>query len=331
MSAEQRRRAHQLELFEIKQAEGKKRYAADGDAENKDVEVVFKKFESYKKETQIPNETKDLRVLVDRRNATVLLPIYGIAVPFHLNTIKNVSKTDDRDHSYLRFNFITPGQAGKKDPNSLQFEDPNATFIRALSFKSSDTHRFAEIFKEINDLKKDLAKKETERLQMSDLVTQDKLVEIRGKRPTRLTDIFVRPALEGKKYPGEVEIHTNGLRYVSQVRSDQKIGIFIFNKDVLFSNVQNFFFQPCNHEMVVLIHIHLKNPIMVGKKKTKDIQFYREVVDSNFDETGNRKRRHNYGDEDELMAEQEERKRRSALNREFKEFAVKATEMVRLY
>lgn len=106
---------------------------------------------------------------------------------------------------------------------------------------------------------------------MSDLVTQDKLVELRGKRPARLGDIFVRPALEGKKFPGEIEIHVNGLRYMSQVRNDQKV-------DILFSNIKHLFFQPCNHELVVLIHIHLKDPIMIGKKKTSDVQFYREVV-----------------------------------------------------
>jgi len=54
--------------------------------------------------------------LVDRRNESVILPIYGIAVPFHLNTIKNVSKSDEGEWVYLRFNFTTPGQATvKKD------------------------------------------------------------------------------------------------------------------------------------------------------------------------------------------------------------------------
>lgn len=59
---------------------------------------------------------------------------------------------------------------------------------------------------------------------MSDLVAQDKLVELRGRRPIRLPDIFVRPAMEGKKFPGEVEIHTNGIRYVNQIRNEQRIG-----------------------------------------------------------------------------------------------------------
>ena len=45
-----------------------------------------------------------------------------------------------------------------------------------------------------------------------------------------------------------------------------------------------------------------------------------------FDETGNRKRKFRYGDEDELELEQMERKRRQALNREFKHYAEKIAE-----
>lgn len=87
-------------------------------------------------------------------------------------------------------------------------------------------------------------------------------------------------------------------------------------------------FQPCDGELIVVLHIHLKNPIIIGKKKAKDIQFIREASDASFDETGNKKRRKNYQDEDELQSEQEERKRRSDLNKYFKAFADKIAEAV---
>jgi len=70
----------------------------------------------------------------------------------------------------------------------------------------------------------------------------------------------------------------------------------------------------------------LKTPIMVGKKKTKDVQFYREAMDIQFDETGNRKRKYRYGDEEEFEAEQEERRRRAQLDKEFRAFAEKISE-----
>ena len=58
---------------------------------------------------------------------------------------------------------------------------------------------------------------------MADVIEQDTLVEVKGRRPTKLPEVFVRPALDGKRLPGEVEIHQNGLRYQSPMGS-QKIG-----------------------------------------------------------------------------------------------------------
>ena len=139
------------------------------------------------------------------------------------------------------------------------------------------------------------------------------------RRPQRLPNVYIRPAMDGKRVPGEVEIHQNGLRYQSPLRADHRI-------DILFNNVKHLFFQPCAHELIVIIHVHLKNPIVLGKKKTRDVQFYREATDIQFDETGNRKRKHRHGDEEEFEAEQEERRRRGLLDREFKSFAEKISE-----
>jgi nucleosome binding factor SPN SPT16 subunit len=39
-----------------------------------------------------------------------------MAVPFHISTLKNASKSDEGEFVYLRLNFLTPGQtSGKKD------------------------------------------------------------------------------------------------------------------------------------------------------------------------------------------------------------------------
>lgn len=45
-------------------------------------------------------------------------------------------------------------------------------------------------------------------------------------------------------------------------------------------NIKHAFYQPAENEMITLVHFHLRNPIMVGKKKTADVQFYSEVMDS---------------------------------------------------
>ncbi|KAL9023725.1 MAG: hypothetical protein Q9196_007018, partial [Gyalolechia fulgens] len=308
--AEARRREHQKELAQKKQQEGLETYTeAAGDGEGV-AQKKFKKFESYKRDNQFPAKVKDLAIVVDEKASTIVLPIMGRPVPFHIQTVKNASKSDEGEFAFLRINFLSPGQGvGRKDDQP--FEDPTAHFVRSLTFRSRDAERMETIAEQITNLRKNAVRREQEKKELEDVVEQDKLVEVRNRKPARLDNIFVRPAMDGKRISGEVEIHQNGLRYIDHRGS--KI-------DVLFSNVKHLFFQPCTHELIVIIHVHLKNPIMIGKKKAKDVQFYREATDMQFDETGNRKRKHRYGDEEEFEQEQEERRRRSLLDKTFKMF-----------
>ncbi|KAK4122365.1 SPT16-domain-containing protein [Parathielavia appendiculata] len=316
--AEKRRREHQKELAAKKQKEGLAKYA-ESTADKNGVEVKkFKRFESYKRDNQFPPKIRDMGIVIDQKNATIILPVMGRPVPFHINTIKNASKSDEGEWSFLRINFLSPGQGvGRKDEQP--FEDASAHFVRSLTFRSMDGDRYADIANQISNLKREAVKKEQEKKDMEDVVEQDKLIEIRNRRPAMLDNVFIRPAMEGKRVPGKVEIHQNGIRYQSPLSTTQRV-------DVLFSNVRHLFFQPCQNELIVIIHMHLKDPIMFGKKKTKDVQFYREATDIQFDETGNRKRKYRYGDEDEFEAEQEERRRRAELDRLFKSFAEKIAE-----
>jgi len=306
---------HQRELFEQLHERGVEKYESAGDKDGKDGKQSFKRYASYRGELALPKEVEDLRIHVDRRNRTVLLPVYGYAVPFHINAIKNTSKSDEGGFTFLRINFQTPGQiAGRKE--DTPFEDPDKTFIRSVTYRSADGARFDNVYRQISDLKKEVSKLEAEKREKMDVVEQD-LIEVKSKRAPKLPEVFARPQAEGKRMPGELEIHTNGLRFHTPI--GQRI-------QILFNNIKHLFFQPCDHELIVLIHIHLKNPIMIGKRKTKDVQFYREASDVQFDETGNRKRKYRYGDEDEIELEQEERKRKQQLNREFHQFADRIAE-----
>jgi nucleosome binding factor SPN SPT16 subunit len=58
---------------------------------------------------------------------------------------------------------------------------------------------------------------------MADVIEQGSLVELKGRRPAKMTEAFIRPALDGKRLPGEVEIHQNGIRY--QSLGSQKVGM----------------------------------------------------------------------------------------------------------
>ncbi|KAF2654143.1 SPT16-domain-containing protein [Lophiostoma macrostomum CBS 122681] len=317
---EEMRRQHQKELHEKKQQAGLETYGKGAKALNGTEEKKFKKFESYKRDNQLPTNVASLGIVVDKKNLTVILPIMGRPVPFHIHSIKNASHTPESDFTSLRINFLSPGQGvGRKDDQP--FEDPNAHFIRSLTFRSHDIDRIDNITRDITELKKDVVRREQEKKQMEDVVEQDKLIPLKSRKPFSLDLIFMRPALDGKRIPGTVEVHQNGLRYVH--------GSGSVKVDILFNNVKHLFFQPSQHELIVIIHVHLKNPVMIGKKKARDVQFVREATEMQFDETGNRKRRHKFGDEEEFEQEQEERRRRAQLDKEFKNFAEKIADAAR--
>lgn len=61
------------------------------------------------------------------------------------------------------------------------------------------------------------------------------LQTISGKKES-LENVVVKPNLEGRKTIGNLEIHTNGMRYVSTKG---------FKVDIPFSNIKHAFFQPC--------------------------------------------------------------------------------------
>ena len=310
-SAERALEEHQAELKARLQEHGEQKYATAEDNEITDSGPVFRKFESYKREMQLP-KIGNLKIAVDQRASTIILPISGRPIPFHINTFRSGSTTDEGKYVYLRLNFNSPDSLMTKRDN-VPYDNPNAQFLKSITLRSRDGERMRETLKKIQEMKKETTRKENERKQLADVVQQEKLIEARDRRPLRLDTLFVRPGPEGKRIPGAIEIHKNGIRYSSPIR-EQTV-------EVLFSNVEHLFFQPNDHELITLIHFHLRNPIMIGKRKTKDVQFYRDATDMTADDTGHRKRRYRYGDEDELEQEEEERRFRVRLNKDFFKFA----------
>ena len=181
-SSEARRQSHQKELAAKKQREGMEQYSEATDNENGVAQKKFKKFESYKRDNQFPSKVDRLEILVDHKASTVILPIMGRPVPFHINTIKNASKSDEGDYAFLRINFLSPGQGvGRKDDQP--FEDPNAHFVRSMTFRSSDTEHLEDISQQITELRKNAVRREQEKKDLADVVEQDKLAEIRSRYP----------------------------------------------------------------------------------------------------------------------------------------------------
>ena len=86
--------------------------------------------------------------------------------------------------------------------------------------------------------------------------------------------------------------------------------------DILYSNIKHAFFQPSKAEMVVIIHFHLKHPLLIGKKKNSDVQVFAEVGEGMSD----LHRSHYMHDKDDEVAEQIEREERLKMDALFNNF-----------
>ncbi len=102
-TAEERRKLHQKELMHKMNEEALRRIKEG----NKEVEKVKvrKAPVSYKSPGQLPRESevKQLKIYVDKKYETIIMPIFGVPVPFHIATVKNISQSVEGDYTYLRY------------------------------------------------------------------------------------------------------------------------------------------------------------------------------------------------------------------------------------
>merc|ERR1719312_513036 len=202
----------------------------------------------------------------------------------------------------------------------------SATFVKEVTYRSTNIKEPGEIdapssnlnaaFKKIKDIQKNRKTREAEESEKANLVQQDSLIVGVGKGNPKLKDLYIRPNIVQKRLIGVLEAHTNGFRYTS-IRGDKV--------DILYNNIKHAFYQPCDGEMIILLHFHLKNAIMFGKKKHVDVQFYTEVGEITTD-LGMHQHMH---DRDDLAAEQAERELRHKLKQAFKGFCDKVESATR--
>ncbi|VDI07180.1 Hypothetical predicted protein [Mytilus galloprovincialis] len=319
MTTEEKRQKHQKELREKLNEEALLRLK--GMKSGTEDKKVRKSNISYSKPSWLPHdsEVRDLQLFVDRKYETVILPVFGIPTPFHIATIKNISQSIEGDYTYLRINFYHPGSSLGRNEGNV-FPQPDATFLKEITYRSSNTKEPGEIsapslnlntaFRLIKEVQKKFKTREAEEREKEGIVKQDTLVINPNRGNPKLKDLYIRPNIVSKRISGTLEAHTNGFRFTS-VRGDKV--------DILYNNIKNAFFQPCDGEMIILLHFHLKHAILFGKKKHIDVEFYTEVGEITTD-LGKHQHMH---DRDDLHAEQAEREYRQKLKSAFKGFCEK--------
>ncbi|KAK9143266.1 hypothetical protein Syun_012666 [Stephania yunnanensis] len=320
MSKEELRRQHQAELARQKNEETARRLAGTGPAagDSRVGQRNSSDLVAYRGVNDLPL-ARDLIIQIDAKNEAILLPIQGAMVPFHVAMVKSVSSQQDNNRTcYIRIIFNVPGTPfNPHDANTLKYQ--NSIYVKEFSFRSKDPRHSSEIVQQIRNLRRQVSLRESEKAERATLVTQEKL-QLAGTKfkPIRLLDLWVRPQLggRGRKMTGSLEAHVNGFRY-STSRPDERV-------DIMYGNIKHAFFQPAEKEMITLLHFHLHNHIMVGNKKTKDVQFYVEVMDVVQTLGGGRRSAY---DPDEIEEEQRERDRKNRTNTDFQNFVNKVNDL----
>ncbi|OIR58647.1 MAG: FACT complex component Spt16-related protein [Amphiamblys sp. WSBS2006] len=304
---EKQRTEHQKELAEMKTEMALKEHERKENEKEKSQDETEKPT-SYTKASLIPHTVSSMTIFVDRKNNTVVVPIYNTPFPCHVSTIRSVSKSDDGHSALLRINFANP----QKAPDETEHTARQA--IRSMTFKSKNQIRMTSLARDIADLKKRYTQAEEEKKESGSVVAQPALAMFQT-RSVFLHDVHIRPVLQ-KKFPGDLEIHSNGVLFRQAVGDQNRV-------EILFTNIKHLFFVPCDTEPCVIIHFHLRTGILIGKKKTTDIQFYKETAKALSEDTTGARRKLYHRDEDEVLLEKHERIVGERLNAEFQAFAEK--------
>lgn len=246
-NTETNRKSHQLELLKLKNEEFEEKINKQNN-DHDDVQAPKKlltTYKSYNSKANFPPGLKPNKIFVDSNNDSVILPVMGKMVPFHISLIKNVSKSDENNFSFLRINFTVPLSVTSSMIGDLKLTTP--VFIKELLFKSREMKNLGDIQKKIKDLQKVVKVKEQDEKEKSNLVVQENLI-LRKDKKLSLQNMIIRPNITNKKATGTVEVHQNGFRYMSS--KGEKV-------DIIFKNIQHAFFQPCENELIS-IYIKIK-------------------------------------------------------------------------
>eukprot|EP00906_Rhabdomonas_costata_P023824 RCo034322 len=266
----------QQEIFERKQRESENR-SVTREMQKKDFSTAGRlargQVSSYASEKELPGHalsTAELRIMFDDKKDSVLIPIGGSLVPFHVCTLKNVALVTIGEFPSLRFNFCVPvGGAGAYVPGMMF---PESTFLKELTYRCRSVATAEKWVTEINSSVKRLRQHESTQRESEGVVKQPTL-QASGPPISRLKDVYIRPTLKGKKSAGFLDAYPNGFKFTAgSAAGGQSV-------EILHANIAQAIFQPADNETLVLVHFHLKSPIILGARKTVDVQFYAEVME----------------------------------------------------
>ncbi|KAM7026429.1 LOW QUALITY PROTEIN: FACT complex subunit SPT16, partial [Acridotheres tristis] len=255
LTAEEKRRAHQKELATQLNEDARRRLTEQRGEQQ--TQKARKSNVSYKSAALLPKEphVREMKIYIDKKYESVIMPVFGIATPFHIATIKNISMSVEGDYTYLRINFFCPGSALGRNEGNI-FPNPEATFVKEITYRASNLKPPGEstvpasnlhAFRIIKEVQKRYKTREAEEKEKEGIVKQDSLVINLNRSNPKLKDLYIRPNIAQKRMQGALA-HVNGFRFTS---AGDKV-------DILYNNIKHAVFQPCDGEMIIVLHFHLK-------------------------------------------------------------------------
>ncbi len=137
------RKAHQRRLIDQKQAELEERLR-NGELKQgpkKQSQVQMDQIQAYPEGAPLPSDYVRNTIHVDAKRFSVVLPVNGHPIVFHISVIKNVSKHDEGNTASLRFNFHVPGSGPQQSSMVFPQFDQKPVYVRELTFRSHDVKR----------------------------------------------------------------------------------------------------------------------------------------------------------------------------------------------
>lgn len=77
---------------------------------------------------------------MNKTNETIIQPIYGVCMPFHISSLTNLTSWSQEDFSYLRLSFCHPDAAAANASNEILHE--NFVHVKDIFYRQSNIKTF---------------------------------------------------------------------------------------------------------------------------------------------------------------------------------------------
>eukprot|EP01029_Cantina_marsupialis_P026247 TRINITY_DN69_c0_g2_i1.p1 TRINITY_DN69_c0_g2~~TRINITY_DN69_c0_g2_i1.p1 ORF type:complete len:1010 (+),score=378.53 TRINITY_DN69_c0_g2_i1:73-3102(+) len=309
--------AEALRIRQMEIREEKARQALEGEKKVTAKKIEAKEIKAYNSSAEFPSIVSHDRISVVKRDRTVFLPINNTPTPFDVVCMKSVRMNEDvvgknRTFEYNLTFFGPTDTSSKAIPLSMSAaakSNLDKVYIKRVTLSSSSGEHLTSVFRETKKLISDSREADKQKEEEQTLVHQERLEIFRGRKAKSMLDLEISPKISGRKTQGRLEIQQNGVRYVSSKREVV---------DVIYRNIRSIFLQPASvGSTKSIIHLSLRNAIMVGKKKFTQISFFTDVVSSSQDTND---RRRGMQGRDEFEEQERDLKLVKMVNSKFKKF-----------